>query len=489
MIIIRTLLALITSCGIINSYAQDSEDFSGSKRAILTRQQYIVAPATGPLKQHSENPRYFSDASGKPVYLVGSHTWSNFQDYRMEGDPAFDYDHYIAFMVDHHFNFMRFWTWEHAAWTTWSPEKTVIDPMPYQRTGTALALDGKPKFDLSQFNQAYFDRMRARILKARDKGIYASVMLFQAFSSVWPKGGTTFGYNAFAGHYYNTDNNIQRFDGDKNKDKILDINEPKVREYQAAYIKKIIDTVWDLDNVLYEVINEGGNAEWDAFVIKTVKDYEKTKGKMHPVGLTGHGNETLPQMMASQADWVSPGPWDDQSMKNVYSSPPNWKGDKVSVLDTDHIWGHGIDYHWVWKSFLRGHNVLFMDPWDPLPVWFNPPANRPDHPNYVLGRKAMKYTAEWAAKINLVTMRPNQDFGGESFCLGDAGKEYLMYVEGSKADLDLTNFGGDFSVEWIHLTEGVIIPDKNMAGGKIQTLRNPLTAEAILHLKLIDQPK
>src|SRR5688572_6827682 len=149
----------------------------------------------------------------------------------------------------------------------------------------------------------------------------------------------------------------------------------------------------------------------------------------------GCGYETLSQMMASQADWVSPGPWDDQSMKNVYASPPNWKGDKVSVLDSDHVWGHGIDYHWVWKSLLRGHNVLFMDPWDPLSVWFNPAVNRPDHPNYILRRKAMTYTAEWAAKINLVAMRPNQDFGGESFCLGDSGKEYLMHAEGSKAIL------------------------------------------------------
>ena len=102
----------------------------------------------------------------------------------------------------------------------------------------------------------------------------------------------------------------------------------------------------------------------------------------------------------------------------------------------------------------------------------------------------MKYTAEWAAKINLVTMRPNQDFGEGSFCIGDAGKEYLIYVEGSKADLDSTNFGGNFSVAWIHLTEGVIIPDKKDGRRKnTNFFRNPLTAEAILHLKLIDQSK
>ncbi len=486
MIIFR-LCPLILACVLTTASAQD--DFSGSTRSTLTYQKYNVRPVTGPLKQHAENPRYFADASGKPIYLVGSHTWSNFQDYRMEGDAAFDYDHYIAFMVDNHFNFMRFWTWEHAAWTSWSPEKTVIDPMPYRRTGPGLALDGQPKFDLEQFNPAYFDRMRARILKASNKGIYASIMLFQAFSGVWPKGGETFKYNAFAGHYYNRDNNIQKLDGDKNKDKILDINDPKVREYQAAYIKKIIDTVWDLDNVLYEVINEGGNVEWDAFVVKTIKDYEKAKGKIHPVGLTGHGNETLQQMMASDADWVSPGTWDDESMKNVRTNPPVWKGEKVSVLDTDHIWGHGIDYRWVWKTFLRGHNVLFMDPWDPLPVWFNPEVNRPDHPNYILGRNAMKRTAEWANRINLVTMRPNADFGAVSFCIGDPGKEYLIYVEGPDAELDLTNIPGNFVVEWVHLTEGATVTDRTTAGGKKQIFRNPFTGEAILYLKLTTEVK
>jgi hypothetical protein len=55
--------------------------------------------------------------------------------------------------------------------------------------------------------------------------------------------------------------------------------------------------------------------------------------------------------------------------------------------------------------------------------------------------------------------------------------------------VDLTKFPGKFSVKWMHLTEAVIISDKVMDGGKMQTFSNPLTAEAILHLKLIDQSK
>jgi len=479
----RTLsLTLFVSCFAISVYAQT--DLSGSNRSVLNQEQYRVSPATGPLKQHPQNPRYFADAEGNPVYLVGSHTWSNFQDFSMEGDPPFDYDRYIAFMVEHHFNFMRFWSWEHAAWATWTSEKPIVDPMPYVRVGNQPALDGKPKFDLTKFNQAYFDRMRARILKAREKGIYASIMLFQAFSGVWPKGGKSHLNNAFAGHYYNVENNIQKLDGDKNNDKMLDIDDQEVRKYQVAYIKKVIDTVWDLDNVLYEVINEGGNVNWDAFVIKTVKDHEKAKGQSHPIGITGHGNETLQQMLASEADWISPGAWDDPSMKNVHTEPPTSDGRKVSVLDTDHMWGHGIDYRWVWKTFLRGHSVLFMDPWDPLPAWHTPEVNRPDHPNYILGRKAMKQTALWAGRINLATMQPDSSLSENSFCLADPGKEYLIYVDGSKIELDMTELPGEFSAEWIHLTSGMIAPDKPATGGGKVMFRNPFTGEGILHLKM-----
>ena len=35
----------------------------------------------------------------------------------------------------------------------------------------------------------------------------------------------------------------------------------KLLAFQKAYVKKVIETLNDLDNVLYEIINEGGMAE------------------------------------------------------------------------------------------------------------------------------------------------------------------------------------------------------------------------------------
>ncbi|MGQ9463191.1 MAG: hypothetical protein ACUVTP_09220 [Candidatus Fervidibacter sp.] len=167
---------------------------------------------------------------------------------------------------------------------------------------------------------------------------------------------------------FHRDNNINGIDGDIDGDGIgAEIftmgTHPQlaaIRQLQLAYIKRVIDTLNHLDNVLYEVANEGGTREWDWFVVQFVKDYEKTKPKQPPVGLTGHGGETNEEMLASPADWFSPASKDWSDLK---SDPrpveTGWR--KVSILDTDHLWGEGGDEKWVWKSFARSHNPIYMD--------------------------------------------------------------------------------------------------------------------------------
>ena len=62
-------------------------------------------------------------------------------------------------------------------------ENPVV-PLPYLRTGSGVALDGGPRLDVSQLNPAYFERLRARVQQAGQRGVYVSVMLFQGFSVV-----------------------------------------------------------------------------------------------------------------------------------------------------------------------------------------------------------------------------------------------------------------------------------------------------------------
>lgn len=412
-------------------------------------------PARGSLHVHPANPRYFADGSGKAVYLAGSHTWSNLQDQGPKDRPkAFDYDGYLAFLKERNHNVIRLWAWEQARWAPWSdgkepnPDDWFVEPNPYTRTGPGAALDGKPKFDLDRFDDAYFQRLRERVEKARQKGIYVSVMLFQ----VWSSAKSWLGGTPWRGHPYHPDNNVQGFNGNTHGDDGPDINDPRVRARQAAYICKVVDTLSDLDNVLYEVTNEGGNKDWDWFVVNTVHADEKTKPEQHPVGLTGHGSESNDEMVASPADWFSPGSNDWPDLK---TDPRPVDGKKVSLLDTDHVFDVGGDQKRVWKGFLRGHNVLFMDPYDD-PAWAPILAGQGvGVRDAEASRRAMGLARSYSVRMDLAASRPAGELVSTGYCLAVPGSEYLTYLpDGGDVTIDLSGAAGLLSVEWAHPITG-----------------------------------
>jgi hypothetical protein len=63
----------------------------------------------GPLRILPSNPRYFTDGSGKAIYLAGTHNWNNFQDTGHRagtGDPppVLDFNGYLDFLQSRHHN-------------------------------------------------------------------------------------------------------------------------------------------------------------------------------------------------------------------------------------------------------------------------------------------------------------------------------------------------------------------------------------------------
>jgi len=139
------------------------------------------AGAAGPLSVGVSNPRFFVDSNGKAVYLTGIHLNNSLVD--RSDKTVLDFTSYLNFLQQYEHNFVRLWALEQASWTNESTAKITFDPLPYQRKGPGTALDGGWKFDLSRFNQTYFDRLRSRVVEACQHGIYVSVMLFQGFSS------------------------------------------------------------------------------------------------------------------------------------------------------------------------------------------------------------------------------------------------------------------------------------------------------------------
>ncbi len=450
--------------------------------------------ARGPLRVHPANPRYFTDGTGRAVYLTGAHTWNTLVDMGRSDPPeVFDFAAYLAFLERHGHNFIRLWTWDSAVWDTRANGKQGkpdfvhhAAPLPWPRTGPALAPDGHPKFDLQQFDPTYFTRLRTRVSEAGRRGIYVSVMLFEGWELMHGNRGRAAPAGwAWRAHPFNAANNVNGIDagagGDGLGGTVHRLSIPAVNAIQAAYLRKVVDTVNDLDNVLYEVINEGGEPAWDWWVVKTVRDYEATKAKQHPVGITGHGAEGLQSMLASPADWISPG------RKDGYGEdPPAWDGKKVSLLDTDHVWGIGGNVAWVWKSFLRGHNPLFMDPYDGAVL------GTPGDPRWEPVRRALGDTRRLAERLNLAATRPENRLASTGYCLAHAaatGAEYVVFAPGGgEVTVDLSASPGRLTVEWFNPTQGGSTPGGAIEGGAKRTLQAPFAGDAVLYLDGQGQP-
>lgn len=433
--------------------------------------------ATGPLHVSDQNPRYFCDAQGREVLLVGSHTWNSLVDMGRSDPPeAFDFDAYLDFLGRYGHNFVRLWAWDSTTWDTRANGRLGKDfihhvaPLPWLRTGSDMALDGRPKFDLKQFNPDYFERLRDRVSAAGRRDIYVSVMLFEGWGMFHGnrRRGTQEAW-AWRSHPFHPENNSNGVDANEN---VHSQANPAVNAIQAEYIRKVVDTVNDLDNVLYEVINEGGEEEWDWWVVETVHQYERAKPRQHPVGITGHGAEGLDSMLASPADWISPGRND-----GFGDDPPAWDGKKVSLLDTDHVWGVGGNGAWVWKSLMRGHNPLFMDPYD----------------GSVLGKR---FDAQWepirrnlghalrlTQRLNFASMTPQNKLASTGYCLADPGKEYVVYIAtGGKATINLQESPARFDVEWFDPSRGKTTAGEPIAGGAEREFMAPFDGDAVLRL-------
>ena len=426
------------------------------------------AKAAGSLSVGSSNPRFFVDSNGKAVYLSGIHLNNDLID---RSDKAvLDFTSYLNFLQQYEHNFVRLWAWEQAAWTNESSTKITFDPLPYQRKGPGTALDGGRKFDLSRFNQAYFDRLRSRVVEAGQHGIYVSVMLFQGFSS---QRKTIGGGNPWTGHPFNLSNNINGINGDPsgndNGEEVHSLTVPAITSLQEAYVRKVVDTLNDLDNVLYEISGDApaSSREWQYYMINYLKNYQTTKPKQHPVGMSylylGNTNDLL----ASPADWIL--------LPGSETNPPLAAGSKVILSDMDpKLLANSTSYPMVWKSFMRGFNPIYLES---------------DLPNLSADenvRNSMGYTLKYSQLVDLLSMSPSSELCSSGYCLINPGREYLVYLPtGGTVRVDLSAASGSFVASWFSPTTGRTTSGGTVSAGIPILFTSPIDGDAVLYLQAI----
>ena len=332
--------------------------------------------------------------------------------------------------------------------------------------GTSPALDGGAKFDLARFNQAYFDQLRSRVIQAGQRGIYVSVILFEGFSSQ----RRVREVNPWLADPFQRDNNINGIDADPNGngrgEEFFSLKYPSLTALQEAFVRKVVDSLNDLDNVLYEISGDtlATSLAWQFHMIDYLKQYQSSKANQHPVGISQFNARKLAEVLTSRADWVV--------TQGTDFNPPLVNGNKVVFNEGQPVlFNHSNPDQWVWRAFTRGYNLIY-------PEVVSDDAEVSERVHVAIGQ-----ARAYSQLLDLSTMFPSTTLCSKGFCLGSRGLDYLVYLpSGGPVSIDLSATTANFLTAWFDPATGQTIRGDSISGGKRTALTSPIRGQSVLQI-------
>jgi hypothetical protein len=401
-------------------------------------------------------------------------------------------------LVAHKHNFTLLWTTELPIFrglptTASSPPNFSVTPFPWQRTGPGTASDGKPQFDLTKFNQVYFDRLRDRVQQLNTAGIYAGIYFFSGeFLLRFRFSGD--------GYPFTKSNNVNGIDDGGGTGSVTMTAPNEITAIQDAYVKKVIDTLNDLPNVLWIVSQEAPKDSkwWNGHLIALTRSYEAGKPLQHPIGYGVLEDGKDATIINSDADWVAPATRISSTITSGTGHPTR----KVNINDSDHsyfgMWNDSpqVNRNYFWINFTKANQTLFMDPY----VVYYPRENRNLCPSPVNGigsgpdkrwnnvRETMGYIRGYADRMNLAAMTPQGKLSSTGHALvntNSAEPEFLVYApSGGKFSVNLSGIRCQLAVEWMNPATGVSTVGEDVKAGDTRTFSPPFSGDAVLYLRM-----
>jgi hypothetical protein len=439
------------------------------------------APAAPPLALHPDNPHYFL-FRGKPAVLVTSG-----EHYGAVLNLDFDFGPYLAELEARGFNLTRTFTGVYVeSPESFGIERNTLAPAagrlacPFARSDQPGYANGGNKFDLTKWDEAYFERLRAFVAEAGRRGVVVEVVLFCPF----------YEDHQWALSPFNARNNVNGL-GDLPRTDVYALKDDRLTAVQDALVRKVVDELKGFDNVYYEVCNEpyfgGVSIEWQHHVIDTIVDAERELPAKHLIA----------QNIAN--DWAKvEEPHPAVSVFNFhYASPPRAVAENYALNKP--IGDDETGFKGTGDAFYR------MEAWDFLIAGGSAFSNldysfTPDHEGGTYrhttspggggpGLRAQLATLKrFVEGFDFVAMRPHDGLlrgklpeGLTARVLAEPGKAYAAYVRGGTAvTLALEVPKGRYHVEWLHprTGEAAAARDVEHPGGELR-LESPEYAEDI----------
>jgi len=201
------------------------------------------------LQLHPLNPHYFL-YQNKPAILIGSG-----EHYGSVINLDFDYRKYLQTIAKDGLNITRLFTGTHIenpgdSTGEWGIRKNTLAPLPgrvllpWKRSNIPGYTLGGNKFDLTEWDEAYFARLKDFVMEARQNGVIVEVSLFSAYYvSCW-------NYSAL-----NPKNNVNGTDSIASN-AVNTLENGNILKHQERYVRKLVRELNGFGNFYFEVQNE-----------------------------------------------------------------------------------------------------------------------------------------------------------------------------------------------------------------------------------------
>ncbi len=205
---------------------------------------------------HPGNPNYFL-YQGKPTILVTSG-----EHYGAVMNADFDYEKYLKALQNAQLNYTRIFIGPYSEIddTTFSISNNTMNPKPKSWLTPWAKESSSDKYDLSRWNDVFFERLKAFVASAWNKGIVVEVTLFMAY----------YGGHQWSVSPFNPKNNIQGLETLSFK-QVNTLDNGSLMGIQEKYVRQVVRELNTFGNLFFEIQNEpfSDNPKFSEKIIKT----------------------------------------------------------------------------------------------------------------------------------------------------------------------------------------------------------------------------
>jgi hypothetical protein len=464
-----------------------------------------------------QNPHYF-EYKGRPTIIVGSG-----EHYGAVINGDFDYKTYLQTLGNDGLNTTRLFTGAYFEVPgAFGIQKNTLAPVPEKlilpwarsdRPGYVLggSNGSDRKFDLSKWNDAYFDRLKDFMQVAEQHDIIVVITLFSSYY------GAGWAHAAF-----NRQNNIN----DTESIEALNANTPfngNILSFQEQYVRKIVRELNSFPNLYFEIQNEpwadlkdtvlvmneyfqkedikDGHwrttievtaeraNDWQRRVASWIKDEESTLSNQHLISQNISNfhypiSDPDPNVSLFTFHYAFP----KAVTENAYLNKP------IGFNETGFAGSQNITYRRQAWRFMMAGGALFNH----LDYSFSVGVENGQDTTYKAPgggspalRKQLRFLKQYLDQMDLGRLKTNSSFvlaspGAQAWSMHNGRNQWVVYMEPlavRKSELVLELYRGNYRADWTDVATGELIKSETFSvAGQKKRLQNDLTRDVVVKI-------